>query len=416
MVDDEDAPGRDELPLAGVLVVDLSEGIAGPFCTKLLGGFGARVIKIERPGGDPTRRRGPFPGDEANPEASGLFLHLNTDKDGIVVDLERPEGTAVVRELVARAHVVVESSKPGAFAGSGLDPSELLDTWPQLVVCSITPFGQTGPYRDYEMTDIVGFAMGGPMSANGNPEREPVKLVGNMVEVQAGNTACAIALGALFHAENTGEGQHVDVAVFETQNGSTDRRREHHMAHQYSGTVVERSTAVFGALEAPGGRFRAADGVFVTPGEKVWFGHADRMVATLGDETLRKILADQGSAGVCDAHELVNPIIAAWAAARTGREAMREAQRNGWPLVVVNDPQSLLSDEHFTARGYWQSLAHPVAGDLPYCGPAIRLDGGGWELRRAAPTLGQHTEGVLRELAGYDGDRIAELRAAGVVA
>jgi crotonobetainyl-CoA:carnitine CoA-transferase CaiB-like acyl-CoA transferase len=140
--------GREEeapQPLAGLLVVDLSEWVAGPNCAKILADFGARVVKVERPGGDPARRLGPFPDDVPEPEASGLFLHLNTNKESIVVDPSRPDGAGIVRELASRADVLVESFRPGTLASWGIAPAELIAHNPRLVVTSVTPFGQTGP-------------------------------------------------------------------------------------------------------------------------------------------------------------------------------------------------------------------------------------------------------------------------------
>jgi crotonobetainyl-CoA:carnitine CoA-transferase CaiB-like acyl-CoA transferase len=401
-------------PLTGVLVVDFSEGIAGPHCTKLLADFGARVVKVEALTGDPARAMGPFPGDEPDPECSGLFLHLNTNKESVALDLDRAEGVDVARRLIARADVVVESARPGRLASRGLAPEQLVAEQRGLVVTSITPFGQTGPYRDWDMTEIVAFAMGG-MSASGVANREPVKLIGNVVLMQSGATACTATLGALFHAQERGEGQHVDVATFETQNGSLDRRRYYLLSYAYSGTVAERATVVGAGRPAAGGRFECADGRMVTTG-RIWPDHVARMVDVLDDADLRASWQRLGLATMSDDAELVNRAIARWAAARPSRAAMREAQAAGWPVVVVNDPLLLLDDDHLRARGFWVTAAHPVAGDLTYTGAPWRIDGGGWVLHHTAPTLGQDSDRVLRELAGLADDEVTALRRAGVVA
>ena len=396
------------------MVVDLSEGVAGPYCTKILADFGARVVKVEPPSGDWARRLGPYRSDRVDPEAGGMFLHLNTNKEGVVVDLEADDGPGVVRDLAMRADIVVESSRPGHLAAFGLGASDLLAAKSELVVTSVTPFGQTGPYRDLEMSELVAFAMGGPMNASGIPEREPVKLLGHLVHMQAGNTACTATLGALYLALATGRGQSVDVAVFETQNGSTDRRRYYHLAHQYTGTVSLRGAVVGDARVSPGGRFVAGDGGTVTTG-RIWPDHLARMVAVVGDPELTSILAEGGAAAVAEAGEVATAAIARWVAARTARQAMREAQAGGWPVVVVNDPLRLLTDDHLAARGFWVSADHPVAGRVVHAGPPWRIDGGGWALRRTAPLLGQDTDRVLAEVAGYAENRVAGLRAAGVL-
>lgn len=401
-------------PLAGLVVLDLTEWIAGPYCTKLLADFGARVVKVERPGGDPARVMGPFPDDRPNPERSGMFLHLNTNKESVVVDIAKPDGAAIVRSLAACADVVVESSKPGTLDAAGLAPRDLLADNPALVITSVTAFGQTGPYRDWEMTDIVAFAMGG-MSASGVNDREPVKLIGNAVLMQSGATACVATLGALFHAQERGAGQHVDVATFETQNGSLDRRRYYLLSYEYSGTVAQRAAVVGAGRPAAGGRFECADGKLVTTG-RIWPDHVGRMVKVLDDPTLTRRFGAEGLDVMADDPDLVNRVLATWCAARPARVAMREAQAAGWPVVAVNDPQLLLSDDHLQARGFWVTATHPVAGALPHTGPPWRIDGDGWAIKRTAPTLGQDTDAVLGELAARSPDDIADLRAREIVA
>lgn len=401
-------------PLRDLLVIDLTEWVAGPNCTKLLADFGARVIKIEPPGGDPARKMGPFPGDRPDPECSGLFLHLNTNKESVVIDPSTAEGAGIVRRLAGVADILVESFRPGTMAAWGLDPVDLITTNPKLVVTSVTPFGQAGPYRDWEMTEIVAFAMGG-MNVSGVAGREPVKLAGNAVLMQSGATACTATLGALFHALEHGEGQHVDVATFETQNGSLDRRRYYLLSYEYSGTVAERAAVVGAGRPAAGGRFECADGKMVTTG-RIWPDHVGRMVRLLDDPDLNLLWEEHGVQVMSEHPEVVNRVLAGWAAARPSRAAMREAQAHGWPVVVVNDPLLLLEDDHLCARGFWVEARHPAAGELVYPGPPWRVGADGWALRRTAPTLGHDTDVVLRELAGLEVDRIAALRAEGVVA
>jgi crotonobetainyl-CoA:carnitine CoA-transferase CaiB-like acyl-CoA transferase len=401
-------------PLTGLLVVDFTEGVAGPNCAKLLADFGARVVKIERPGGDPARTMGPFPADVADPEKSGMFLHLNTNKESVVIDVSTPEGAGIARTIASRADVVVESSRPGTMATLGLGADDLIAVNPRLVFTSVTPFGQTGPYRDWEMTEIVAFAMGG-MSASGSAAREPVKLAGNVVLMQSGATACVATLGALFYAEESGEGQHVDVATFETQNGTLDRRRYYLLSYEYSGTTGERTAVVGAGRPGAGGRFECADGQMVTTG-RIWPDHVGRMVGVLGDPGLARLWDELGLDVMSEHPDLINRLVAGWAAARQSRTAMREAQGAGWPVVVVNDPRLLLSDDHLLARGFWVTADHPAAGPLPYTGAPWTLDGAGWAIRRTAPLLGQDTDAVLAELAGLGEDEIHRLRASGVVA
>jgi crotonobetainyl-CoA:carnitine CoA-transferase CaiB-like acyl-CoA transferase len=402
-------------PLHGIRVIDLSEGVAGPFCAKLLADYGADVIKVERPGGDPARRMGPLPCGKGSSDVGGVFLHVNTNKLGVVVDIDLAAGADVVRDLVASAHVLIESGAPGALADRGLDPAALIEAHPDLVVTSVTPFGQTGPYRHYQMTEIVAFAMGGPMNASGNPDREPVKLAGNAVQMQSGATATTATLGALYHALERGAGQHVDVATYETQNGSLDRRRYYLLSYEYSGRTTRRANVVGAGGVIAGGRFEAADGRLVTTG-RIWPTHVSRMVHVLGDEKLTALFAEKGDAVLGEDGEFLNGVIAQWAAVRPARAAMREAQAVGWPVVVVNDPATLVDDDHLVARGFWVTAPADGRPGVPYCGAPWRIDDGGWALRCTAPRLGQHTDYVLARVAGYPPDRIAVLRDSRVVA
>jgi crotonobetainyl-CoA:carnitine CoA-transferase CaiB-like acyl-CoA transferase len=357
---------------------------------------------------------GPFPGDRIDRECGGTFLHLNTNKESVVIDGSSVDGAALLRALALRADIVVESFRPGTLAKMGLAPDDLIAAKPSLVITSVTPFGQYGPYGNMAMTEIVAFAMGGPMNASGNAEREPVRLVGNVVQMQSGATACVATLAALMYAQAEGIGQHVDVATFETQNGSLDRRRYYLLSYEYSGTVTQRSTIVGAGRPAAGGRFEASDGAYVTTG-RIWPDHVVRMVAVLGDERISRLWADLGLDVMTEHAGDINEAIARWVSCRKAREAMREAQAAGWPVVVVNDPLLLLEDDHLQARGFWVDAPHPAAGTLAYTGPPFRVDGGGWSLRRTAPLLGQDTERVLAELADIDGYRLAALRAEGVV-
>jgi crotonobetainyl-CoA:carnitine CoA-transferase CaiB-like acyl-CoA transferase len=404
-----------EQPLAGIRVLDLSEGVAGPFCTKVLADYGADVVKVERPRGDPARLMGPHPPmpGRGRDDAGGLFLHLNTNKRGVVVDDGTTVGADVLRLLASSAHVVVESDPPGSRHAFGLDADSLMAADPSLVVTSVTAFGQDGPYRDYAMTEIVAFAMGGPMNSSGNPDREPIKLAGNVVQMQSGSTAATATLGALYGALETGRGQHVDVATYETQNGTLDRRRYYLLSYQYSGFVTQRAAVVGAGRVAAGGRFEAGDGRMVTTG-RIWPTHVARMVAVLGDEQVTELFAAKGDSVMAEDADVVNAAIGRWAAGRDARVAMREAQRAGWPVVVVNDPATLLDDDHLQARGFWVTAPADEPGSLPYCGAPWRIDDGGWALRRTAPKPGEHTDEVLMA-AGIDSERIAALRIAGVV-
>ena len=202
--------------LSVLRVLDLSEGVAGAYCTKILAGFGADVIKIERPGGgDPLRRHGPFPDDMPHPEKGALFLYLNTGKKSITLDIAQRTGALFFRRLVEEAEVVVESFPPGHLTELGLGYESLARIKPRLVMTSVTPFGQDGPCAGYRATNLTALAAGGQMAVTGEPGREPLKNGGYQAEYQAGLHAFAATAVAAFSADATEVGQHIDVAAVE---------------------------------------------------------------------------------------------------------------------------------------------------------------------------------------------------------
>ena len=210
-------------PLSGrgqaLRVVDLSvgvfEGLAGAFCAKMFADFGADVVKVEPPGGDLARKLGPFPHDKPEVDTGGMFRYLNTNKRGVTVDFDSPVGLAQLRDLCTTADVVVESFPPGHVQTLGLGYDDLAGTNPGVILVSVTPFGQTGPWRDYQATDLVMYAASGQSYVNGSPDREPLKEPGDESCFQAGACAFLGAMTALAHRDLTGEGQHVDVSMQE---------------------------------------------------------------------------------------------------------------------------------------------------------------------------------------------------------
>ena len=204
-----------EEALAGVRVLDLSDSIAGAYCTRLLADLGADVILVEQPDGHPLRRTGPFPGGVRHPEKSGLFLHFCANKHGVVLDFATLDGRARARELAAGADLVVESRPPSTPAPEGLDPAALQALNERLVVTSVTEFGLTGPYKDWQGEEIVHWAMGGYMHFVGSAEREPLLTPNHQAQQHAGGQAAIASLVALRRARIDGLGQHIDQSVME---------------------------------------------------------------------------------------------------------------------------------------------------------------------------------------------------------
>ena len=247
-------------------VLDLTHHIAGPYCTKLLADFGAEVTRVERPdSGDPARSMGPFAGDEPHPDKSLSFLYLNTNKRSVTLNLKSGEGRSILKRLASGADIVVENFRPRTLPGMGLSYEELSSGHPSLVMVSISNFGQTGPYRDYEASDIVEYALGGLQYIFGSNDREPLKHAFNQAQYKAGVNAASAALIAHFHSMMTGEGQWVDVSI---QESMASGLRDATSAYTYTGAVRWRQPRASG--EVPRSPVRTKDG-YVVP---ITFGGA----------------------------------------------------------------------------------------------------------------------------------------------
>ena len=374
---------RERQPLDGLRVVELAEGIAGPYAGKLLADFGADVVKIEPLRGDRARGLGPFLDDRPDPERSATFLHLNTNKRSVVAAAD----DALVAELVARADVVIQSSPVP-------DPAELRRRHPGLVVATVTSFGLTGAHAGCVGEEIVHYAYGGPMSATGSPEREPLKMGGSVGQYQCGAVAAVAVLASLALAERRGDGVHIDLSNVETQVASIDRRMTYLLYAAYRDEDVARSGG-YRLASLPNGCRPTLDGHVQISTLMNWL---PRMLAVVGEADLAAVFEDPGFLLDETVPEVIDAHLLGWTLARTKQEAMEEAQAGNWPVTAVNRPLDLLDDPHFTERGFFVPVKHPAVGTVRQPGPPIRL-ARGWELRRPAPLLDEHGEEVRAEIA-----------------
>jgi crotonobetainyl-CoA:carnitine CoA-transferase CaiB-like acyl-CoA transferase len=376
-------------PLHGIKVVELAEGIAGPYAGKLLADYGADVVKVESPSGDRARHLGPFPAGvvEPDPEQSALFLHLNTNKRSVVAG----PADDIVHGLLAEADLVLQSEPL-------LAPDELRALHPGLSVVTVTSFGLTGPYAGYAGSEIIHYALGGPMSASGDPNREPLKMGADLGQYQCGSMAALAGLAAVMVAETGGRGVHVDLANVETQVASIDRRMTYLLYAAYRGEDVPRfggySVAVF-----PGGCRPAADGHVQVSTLLNWL---PRMHEVIDDHELRALYDDPTWFFSETLPEAADSILVGWTLSRTKQEAMEQAQAKAWPVTAVNTPLDVLADGHFAQRRFFRDVDHPVAGVVRQPGAPIRMVDG-WQLRRPAPLLGEHTAEVTSETRGVAG-------------
>jgi crotonobetainyl-CoA:carnitine CoA-transferase CaiB-like acyl-CoA transferase len=377
--------------LQGVRVVDLTRGVAGPYATLLLAGQGADVIKVEPPGGDPSRQFGPFPVHVPHPERSGLFLHLNRHKRSVVVDPATPEGAARIRALAARAHVLLEDYAPGAAAGWGWGWQTLRGANPALVMTSITPFGQTGPYRDYRGSELIAQAIGGPLYANGHRDREPLKLAGHYAHYHAGAVAALASLMALRRAEASGEGDWIDVSLQECQAGCRDRQSVYLTIAAYTGLATGRLGTT--ALRMGAGVRPCRDGYVNIMGGA---NRLPRLLRLIGRPDLleRPQIMDPPGTVPDDLVDAVEAAYAAWLAELPKQEAVAKAQAAGLLAGAVNTVADVMRDPHFQARQVWETIEHPCTGPLQYPGRPFVLGNSPWRLPQRAPLLDEHAAEV----------------------
>jgi len=367
-----------EGPLAGVRVLEVGQLVSAPFAAKLLADYGAEVIKVEPPGGDPARRYAPFP---RHPNADGaLFLYLNTNKQSLVIDLTTDAGQERFRSLAAEADLVVENLPPGTLAGWGLGYAELARLNPRLVMVSLTPFGQDGPYARYAATNLTALAMGGQLALTGDPDREPLKQAGFQADYQLGLNGFAAAAIALYGARMSGVGQHVDVAAVECLASVLE-----HALNTYAYTGRLLASRRGNIRSATIGLYECADGylgVHAMPRNLPFLLELMGMSELLQDERFAT-----PAARLQHNDELV-ALFTAWALGQHKKDVYERAGRTRAPVAYVHTLQDLLDSPQLRARGYWQCVEHPVAGRLTYPGPPIRMSDSPWRAGRA-PLLGE---------------------------
>ena len=399
----------DQEPVLGdIRVLDLSEGVAGPYCTKLLSGLGAKVIKVERPGsGDVSRRDAPFLGDDANPAMSALFLYLNSGKKSITLDAESQTGAGILRSLAEDSDILVESYPAGTMDRMGLGYSSLANLKPLLIYTSITPFGQTGPYRDYKGSDLVAQAIGALMHTIGLPDREPLKVGGNTALYATGMSAFSATMLALHARDTQGFGQQVDISAMETM---TVTQIHASINHQFGRESVRR----------PSNLVRAQDG-WVSPGletgaqEQTWPFVCELMGVPE--------LVDDPSFNTTDARrehlqELLE-IVGRWSATQPKEEMYHALQKLRTIAGYVATVKDLLGSGQMAFREFFQPvgdsyISEGVQGEAVQPGFPFRISGEEWRHFRA-PRLGEHNEEVFSGRLGYSPEDLAALRTQGVI-
>ncbi|MEN0106252.1 MAG: CaiB/BaiF CoA-transferase family protein [Pseudomonas sp.] len=403
--------------LSHLRVLDLSRVLAGPWAGQILADLGAEVIKIERPGvGDDTRAWGPpFLKDAAgdNTSEAAYYLSANRNKQSVTVDFTQPEGQRLVRELAMQSDILLENFKVGGLAAYGLDYASLKAINPRLIYCSITGFGQYGPYAKRAGYDFMIQGLGGLMSLTGKPDDEagggPVKVGVALTDILTGLYSTVAVLAALAHREQGGSGQHIDMALLDVQVACLANQAMNYLT---TGTAPKRLGNAHPNI-VPYQDFPTADGDFIL---------------TVGnDGQFRKFCEVAGHPEWADDPRFANnkqrvanrtvliPLIRQATVFKTTAEWVAALEQAGVPCGPINDLAQVFADPQVLARGLRVEVPHSLGGTLPQVASPIRLSETPVEYRQAPPLLGEHTEAVLQRLLGLQTEQIAKLREAGVV-
>jgi len=354
--------------LVGLRVIDLSQGIAGPYCARLLGDLGAEVIKVEPPDGDYTRRLGPFPGDVPNPDKSGLFIHLNGNKKSVTLDIAAPDGQAILRSLLTNADILIENETPGRMTEMGLGYEQFAIDFPNLVYCSVTPFGQTGPYAKFQGNSLTCMALSGLMYVTGDPDKEPLSTGGEPAEYFGALHAWVATLAAIEHRSATGKGQHIDVSCLEAL-GSADEYNT--TMYAWLGAIRKRYYSRHHIPTYPSEIFPCRDGHIVVIGGAT--GFPLMMAILLEDPELENNPLFQNlwlrTIQWQDFEKILRPYIEQ----HDWHDLLTRAQELRIPFAAVMSPETLLNDEHLRERGFFKEIDQPGVGKLPVAGYVFQM-------------------------------------------
>ncbi|SEJ48905.1 formyl-CoA transferase [Deinococcus reticulitermitis] len=397
--DSPSLPPSPRLPLAGVRVADFTRVLTGPFCTMLLGDLGADVIKIEPPQGDDTRAWGPpYQEDpEEGAREATYFLSVNRNKRSVVLDLKTSEGREHARQIIARSDVLVENFRPGAFEKLGFGWDALRAEFPRLIYASVSGFGQSGPYRDRPGYDVIAQGLGGLMSYNGEPGRPPMRVGVAVADVFSGALITQAILAALYARERTGAGERLDVNLLESviALGSSQVSR-YLTAGQVPGPQGNDHPSI-----VPYGTFECADGLvnLAVGNDSLW----RRFCAALGLASLGANPAYATNEGRVRRRAALNAELFPALRTLTRAEITGRLSAAGVPCGPVNDLAEVFADPHVQARGVAVRVPHASLGETTVTAPPWEIGARVPPVRRAPPTLGQHTAEVLAELAGEEG-------------
>ena len=390
----------------------MAHSLSGAFCAKLLADQGANTIKVEPPGwGDPARREPPFINGVSDPEASSIFLAFNTNKRGITLDIEQPQGRELLLRLVSNADVLIESYPPNHLEGLGLGYEVLRETNPGLILASITYFGQTGPYRDYIGSELVVQALGGFLHAvTGSADLPPMGTALEQMEITAARNGAIAIMAALLHRQQSSEGLHIDLSTMESVVSTPSG-----LIHPYTFTGRNPKRGGSDGNVMDGMHLPTKDGevTLTTAGTG---GRAMEAWAEFLEEP--RLLDPKFSTRLSrldnweELHSLVAPKLSTW----NNLDLMREAMARGLVIGLVQSPQQVVDSPHLAERGYFVEINHPAAGSLQYPSPGFLMDEeNSMDDSKSAPTLGEHNAAIFGDELGLSVEELSLLRASKVI-
>ena len=402
-------------PLEGVRIFDLTRILAGPTCTQLLGDLGADVIKVEKPGvGDDTRTWGPpyVKGpDGQDTNESAYYLSANRNKRSITLDLQTPSGIALAKKLISKCDVLIENFKVGGLSKLGLGYEDIKQEFPTLVYCSVTGFGQTGPYASRAGYDFLAQGLGGIMSITGDPDGEPMKVGVGIADVMTGMYASTAILAALRHKDATGEGQHIDTCLLDTQVSWLINEGTNYLV---SGKIPKKLGNEHPNI-VPYKVFATSDGhVILAVGNDRQF---QDWCKAAGAHDLKNSPLYATNPLRIENRQTLYQAMPSFMENKTTEEWLTELGELNVPCSPVNNIKQVFDDYHVQHRGMRIEMDHHAAGSgkVPLIGNPVKMSGTPPQYRLAPPTLGQHTKEVLEELLDYNEEQIQSLKDESIV-
>jgi crotonobetainyl-CoA:carnitine CoA-transferase CaiB-like acyl-CoA transferase len=393
------------LPLSNVKILDISQIMAGPYCTMVLGDLGAEVIKVEKAnGGDDSRQMGPYVNGE-----STCFFQINRNKKSISLNLKDERARDIFYRLAADADVIVENYRPGVTQSLQIDYETMRAINPRIIYCSISGYGQTGPYSNKGGFDLVAQGMSGLMSMTGEPGKRPLKTGIAVYDIGAGITAIYSILAAYIHKQNTGEGQHIDIAI--TECGLPWFAWE--AAAYFAKGTVPQPTGSRHRVSAPYQAVKAQDGYLMLgcANQRTWERLCRDVIARedlLGDE--RFVTNSDRARNVEALEDILEEILSQ----QPMKHWLGLCDTAGVPAGPINDFAQAMHDEHYLARDMVQEISHPVIGDMKTIGFPTKFSRTPLQIRRPAPLFAEHTDEVLHGI-GMTDDDISSLRSEGCI-